>query len=101
MGDARTEAIAAGNAALKDKYGYEPASGRPEDAYWVHALDAVPAGVLARLAIERGGMEQAGYRWREPLFGSWVVHHWAPDGEPSEPVYRLAALTEEADPRAE
>jgi hypothetical protein len=53
---ARDEAIEVGNRAMLERYGYEPVSARPGDAYWVHALDAIPAGVLARLAIERGGL---------------------------------------------
>lgn len=63
-----------------------------------NALDAIPAHVLAHLALERGGLEACGWRWRETLFGSWVVHHWKPEGYDAltspAPVYRI---TEEPD----
>lgn len=83
--DARTEALDAMHYAERRppfQYTSEGDLGR--------MLDAIPPGVLARLAVERGGMEQCGYRWRESLTGTWVAHHWPPDDYTQRwPVYRL------------
>ena len=100
MADPRTEAIEAMVQAialrLRSDEVLELAEAR-EDAAAV--LDAIPAEVLARLAIERGGMEQVGWRSRRrwPEGHRYVFAQTRPCGA-ADPVYAVAGLVHACPP---
>lgn len=94
--DARTEALEWLRACANNLYYNEPRFGPHDDRFYEALLDAIPAGVLARLAVERGGLEVIGWAY-SPYKRLALQYHLCRD-EPAahlhrQPVYRL---TEEA-----
>lgn len=87
-GDARAEAVEAMQWRLRQPFDVE------DPAQVATLLDAIPTGVLARLAIERGGMEQVGWqRQRGDLHRTEPPAHRRNE---ETPVYHLTEETGDA-----
>ena len=99
MDDARSEAIdVAGDAVFNSQIAYVgQLTGTDCERLAEIALDAIPATVLARLAIERGGLTRVG--WQRPPEHAETIHRLRRTDDEAKrkgerPVYRLAEATD-------